>query len=332
VGKAILNVENLSVSYRTPSGVIDALTNIDLTLQEGKILSIVGESGSGKSTLALAISRLLDERVAVYRKGRIEFMGVDMITAKESVVRTLRGTSLFMIFQDPFASLNPLLRISDQLIEAISIRDERQGKQVDREKALEEAVDSLKAVRIGDARDIASRYPHQLSGGQNQRVMLAMALVEKPKLLIADEPTTALDATTQAQVLALLKELVTTTGMSVLFITHDLVTAGSISDTIAVTYAGMIMEYGSAKDVLNSPKHPYSVGLIHSVPSTSKDEGRLEPIKGSFSWASVPKGKCSFLPRCSYAHGACEVGVPALVVSEGRLVRCVNFGEKYDEQ
>jgi peptide/nickel transport system ATP-binding protein len=161
--------------------------------------------------------------------------------------------------------------------------------------------------------------------------MLAMALVEKPKLLIADEPTTALDATTQSQVLTLFKDMVSDNRMSVLFITHDLIIAGSISDTIAVTYGGTILEYGPAKDILKNPKHPYSVGLVHSVPSTSKNEGRLEPISGQFSWATTPKGKCAFLPRCPYAHDACGVGVPALIDSDGRLVRCVLFGEKYDE-
>jgi peptide/nickel transport system ATP-binding protein len=339
----ILDVENLSVSYRSPSGVLDAVSNVSFKLSEGEVLGVVGESGSGKTTLALAIARLLDDRVGFYKSGKIRLLGLDMITAKESDVRRMRGSSLFMIFQDPFASLNPLMRIKDQLIEAISIRCKSTGEAFDPKNAFEVAIDALRAVRIGDPADVANRFPHQLSGGQNQRVMLAMAVVEKPKLLIADEPTTALDVTTQSQVLDLLSEIVRANRMSVLFVTHDLAIAGSISDRIMVMYGGMVQEIGPARSVLSDPKHPYTVGLINSIPSGNKKQRRLEHIPGSFSWTAELKTKCAFSPRCGYSREACELGIPSLIQiattngSESsdknkRFVRCINYGELYDER
>ncbi|HXZ89437.1 MAG TPA: ABC transporter ATP-binding protein, partial [Candidatus Dormibacteraeota bacterium] len=188
----------------------------------------------------------------------------------------------------------------------------------------------LKSVRIGDAKDVMERYPHQLSGGQNQRIMLAMALAEKPSLLIADEPTTALDVTTQAQVLLLLKEIRQKSKMSVVYVTHDLAVAASISDRIAVLYGGMVQEIGPAKQVLMDPKHPYTLGLIKSIPSKAKNEGSLDAIKGAFSWDDVGD-MCAFAPRCPLAREACRKGIPALNQLDETQIRCINYGEAYEQ-
>lgn len=328
----ILRVEKLSVLYKSPNGVFPALRSVSLSLHEGETLAIVGESGSGKSTLALAVSKLLPENLATITNGRIIFQRNDITGYKGSKMDSIRGTRIFMIFQNPFMSLDPLMRIKDQIQEAVRVREKRSGeKKADKEKTDAEVESLLKSVRIGDASDVMRRYPHQLSGGQNQRIMLAMALAEKPDLLIADEPTTALDVTTQAQVLSLLKEIIDTTGMSVIFITHDLAVAGSISDRIAVMYGGMVQEVGDSSQILNNPRHPYTANLIKSIPSKSKTEGHLDAIKGSFSLSGVEK-MCAFYPRCPLAHAECTVKVPALVISDvGNLVRCVNFGEAQED-
>jgi peptide/nickel transport system ATP-binding protein len=325
----ILQVENLSVEYRSRSGNFPALRNVSLSVKEGEILSIVGESGSGKTTFALAVSKLLSTNLAMIKNGKIVFQGIDITKLRGSKMDQLRGTKIFMIFQNPFMSLNPLMRIKDQIREAIRVRDRRSGTTNNDPDS--EVVSLLKSVKIGDAEELMHRYPHQLSGGQNQRIMLAMALAEKPSLLIADEPTTALDVTTQAQVLSLLKDIIKSTGMSVIFITHDLAVAGSISDRIAVMYGGMLQEIGSSLQILTDPKHPYTASLIKSIPSKTKKEGRLEAIKGTFTLAGV-EDMCAFYPRCPLAHDECTIKVPALVRSgEGSLVRCVNYGEASED-
>ncbi len=320
----MLDVQDLSVDYNSPTGIVHALRGVSLRIERGEMFGVVGESGSGKSTLALAIANLLDNRVANCTGGKIQLLGVDMIRANRSTINKLRGTGLFMVFQDPFMSLDPLETVGSQLIEAIAVRMKRSSQRFDRNKATEIAIQSLESVRIGDSRYIMRRYPHQLSGGQNQRVMLAMAVAESPKLLIADEPTTALDVTTQGQVLNLLKEIVEKTKMSVLYITHDLAVAGSLCDKIAVLYGGLVQEVGPTRDILLSPEHPYTVGLIGSIPSQSKREGALKSITGSFSWKDV-EGKCAFAPRCPYVHEVCLARVPAQIPRGDRLVRCVNY-------
>jgi peptide/nickel transport system ATP-binding protein len=331
-GQRVLEIENLSVDYGRRSGrLVHALRNFSLSINEGEILGVVGESGSGKTTLALAIAHLLDDRVASYEGGSINFLGTELIRSRPSEIERIRGTQIFMIFQDPFSSLNPLMRIRDQLIEAIRVRETRLGNHLDKQRAEKEVIDDLRAVRIGDAEDLASRYPHQLSGGQNQRVMLAMALAERPKLLIADEPTTALDVTTQAQILNLLKEIVEKTRMSVMFVTHDLAVAGSICNRIVVLYGGMAQEIGPAQQILNHPSHPYTIGLIKSIPSKTKSQGLLDSIQGAFSWEEFGR-ICAFAPRCPDAREGCRKGVPALMKADDSLVRCINYGMEYDKQ
>jgi peptide/nickel transport system ATP-binding protein len=325
----VLRVEGLSVDYRTKGGVVHALRNVTISIQQGEVLGVVGESGSGKTTLALAVSRLLQSPPAFHLGGRILFLGSDISEAPPSKIDGLRGTGIFMVFQDPFQSLNPLMKVKDQIIEAVMVRSRRSSSPVDRPGAELEAVSYLKRVRIGDAEDVAERYPHQLSGGQIQRVMLAMALAERPRLLIADEPTTALDVTTQTQILEELREIVQETKSAVLFVTHDLAVAGVICDQMAVMYGGMVQESGPARQILSDPKHPYTVGLFNSVPSKTKGEGPLDAIRGSFN----PEGLeriCAFAPRCPLVRDACRKGVPAQNPVDGRLVRCLNYGENYE--
>jgi len=326
----ILDVENLSVDYATPSSVVHALRNVSLTVNEGEVLSLVGESGSGKSTFALAVSRLLPPNATLLKGGRVLFRGEDLMRLKKPQIRQVRGTGIFMIFQNVFLSLNPLMKIKRQVTEAINVRSKRAAEKLDKRQEEGEVASILKSVRIGDAEDVMERYPHQLSGGQNQRIMLAMALAEKPSLLIADEPTTALDVTTQAQVLLLLKEIREKSKMSIIYVTHDLAVAASISDRIAVLYGGMVQEVGPARQILSDPKHPYTVGLIKSIPSKAKNEGPLEAIKGAFSWDDVGE-VCAFAPRCPLAREACSKGIPALNQLDKTQIRCINFGERYEQ-
>ena len=291
---------------------------------------MVGESGSGKSTFALAISRLLPPHATLLKGGRVLFRGKDIMQLKKSQMGQIRGTGIFMIFQNVFLSLNPLMKIKRQVIEAISVRSKRTSEKIEKREAESEVASILKSVRIGDAEDVMERYPHQLSGGQNQRIMLAMALAERPSLLIADEPTTALDVTTQAQVLLLLKEIREKAKMSIVYVTHDLAVAASISDRIAVLYGGMVQEIGPAKQILSDPKHPYTLGLIKSIPSKAKNEGSLDAIKGAFSWDDVGD-ICAFAPRCPLAREACRRGIPALNQLDKTQIRCINYGEAYEQ-
>ena len=327
---AILEVENLSVDYATSSSMVHALRNVSFTVNEGEVLSIVGESGSGKSTFALAVSRLLPPNAKLLKGGRVFFRGNDLMQLNKSQIGQIRGTGIFMIFQNVFLSLNPLMKIKRQVIEALNVRSKRTSKNIERREAESEVASILKSVRIGDAEDVMERYPHQLSGGQNQRIMLAMALAEKPSLLIADEPTTALDVTTQAQVLLLLKEIREKSKMSIVYVTHDLAVAASISDRIAVLYGGMVQEIGPARQILSNPKHPYTLGLIKSIPSKAKNEGPLDAIKGAFSWDDVGDA-CAFAPRCPLAREACRKGIPVLNQLDKTLIRCVNYGERYEQ-
>ncbi len=325
----VLRVEGLTVDYKAGGGQVHALRNVSLTIQEREIVGVVGESGSGKSTLALAVSRLLRSPPAIQRSGRIVFRGSDIAQLLPSKIDNIRGTGIFMVFQDPFLSLNPLMKVKDQIIEAISVRLKHDSRRFDREEAERGAISHLKTVRIGDAEDVAERYPHQLSGGQIQRVMLAMALAERPQLLIADEPTTALDVTTQSQILTTLKDIVEETKMGVLFVTHDLAVAGVICNQMAVLYGGMVQEAGPTSKILFEPKHPYTMGLIDSVPSKTKEEGPLTAIRGSFNPAGLEK-ICPFTPRCPLARDECRKGVPAQNMVDGTVVRCINYGENYE--
>jgi peptide/nickel transport system ATP-binding protein len=327
----ILQVANLSVDYKTPFGDVHALRNVSLSVREGEVLSVVGESGSGKSTLALAIARLLSINSTVLKGGKVSFRGTEIEELSRSKMDMLRGTEIFMIFQNPFMSLNPLMTVKDQIAEALRVRNKREGIDENSAKLESEVASVLRSVRIGDAKEVMERYPHQLSGGQNQRIMIAMALALNPKLLIADEPTSALDVVTQKQIMELLVSLKREHKLSVMFITHDLAIAGSISDRIAVLYGGMVQEIGSSQQILSDPKHPYTSSLIKSIPSKTKYDGPLDAIKGSFSLSGIER-MCAFAPRCPVVHEVCKQRVPALIgLGNERFVRCVIEGEAEED-
>jgi peptide/nickel transport system ATP-binding protein len=323
---ALLEIEHLSIMYRTPFGNVSALDDISLSVDKGESLAIVGESGSGKSTLALAITRLLPPN-ARYVGGSIIFDGVNILRLSETEFRKIRGTGIFMVFQEPFTSLNPVYKVKDQLLEALRIRYEREGVVFDESKAINEIISVLRDVRMPDPELIIERYPHQLSGGQIQRVMIAMGLLMRPKLYIADEPTSALDVTVQAQLLKLLKDLKREYGISILFITHDIAVASVIGDRIAVLYAGQLMELGDTKSVIYDPRHPYTKALLNSVPRISKYEGKLPIIGGSVPNLLNPPSGCRFYPRCPYATDVCKKVVPKMVKVNNTYVRCHLYGQ-----
>ncbi len=318
---ALLEVKGLSVIYRTLLGVVKALDDVSFSLDRGESIAVVGESGSGKSTLALAISRLLPPN-ARYVKGDVVFDGLNLIKLDQGRLRAIRGTGIFMVFQEPANSLNPVYKIKDQLMEAVRVRMLRSEGSFDEGRALKEVVDALRIVRIPDPEVIIERYPHQLSGGQIQRVMIAMGLLMRPKLYIADEPTSALDVTVQAQILKLLKDLKSEYGLSIIFITHDLAVASVIGDRIMVMYAGQIVEEGKMENVVTKPYHPYTQGLLNSIPRISKYEGKLPMVGGSVPSLINPPSGCRFHPRCPYATDTCIKVPPQLKVVDDRRVRC----------
>ncbi len=322
---ATLQVRDLSIVYRTIYGDLKAVNKLNLTLAKGESVAIVGESGSGKSTLGLATVRLLPGN-AKYSEGSITLDGQEIEKLKESDLTKMRGSSVFMIFQDPLNSLNPVKRIKDQMLEALHTRSSRDGVSLDKEAGQREIIESLRSVRMPDPELIMNRYPHQLSGGQIQRVVIAMGLLMRPKLLIADEPTSALDVTIQAQVLKLMRDLQREYGMSILFVTHDISIAYSISDRIVVMYAGEIVEDGPTEKVIRKPLHPYSQALIASIPRKSKDQGDLTTISGSTPNMLNPPSGCRFHPRCPFVMEKCIAYSPNFINNDDRRVRCFLYG------
>ena len=318
-----LEVKNLSVNFPTDDGLVRAVDDLSFSVAKGKTLGIVGESGSGKSVTSLAILGLhKGSRAQV--SGQIFVGGVDINAGSESDIRKLRGKQMAMIFQDSLTALNPFYTIGDQIIEAYKVHNN-----VSKAEAKKHAIDMLDRVGIADPQKRADDYPHQFSGGMRQRAMIAMALSCDPSLLIADEPTTALDVTVQAQILELLRQLQKDFGTAIILITHDLGVVAETADDVLLMYAGKAVEYGSVRDVLAKPQHPYGWGLLTSIPRLTGDpDKRLAAISGMPpSMISVPSG-CAFHPRCSYQSTvgpACLASVPQLLpVSEGdhHLVRC----------
>ena len=318
-----LEVKNLSVNFPTDDGLVRAVDNLSFSVAKGKTLGIVGESGSGKSVTSLAILGLhKGSRAQV--SGQIFVGGVDINAGSESDIRKLRGKQMAMIFQDSLTALNPFYTIGDQIIEAYKVHNN-----VSKAEAKKHAIDMLDRVGIAEPQKRADDYPHQFSGGMRQRAMIAMALSCDPSLLIADEPTTALDVTVQAQILELLRQLQKDFGTAIILITHDLGVVAETADDVLLMYAGKAVEYGSVRDVLAKPQHPYGWGLLTSIPRLTGDpDKRLAAISGMPpSMISVPSG-CAFHPRCSYQSTvgpACLASVPQLLpVSEGdhHLVRC----------
>ncbi len=313
---ALLEVKNLKTHFFTRAGVVKSVDGISFSIEKGRILGVVGESGAGKSITGFSILKLIDKPGKIV-EGEIIFDGVDLVKADEEKMQTIRGNEISMIFQDPQTSLNPVITIGEQLMEAIIYHH----KGVSKKEAYESCVDILKTVGLPAAEKRMKSYPHQLSGGMKQRVVIAMALLNNPKLLIADEPTTALDVTIQAQILYLMKKLSNDFGSSLILITHDIAVVSQLCDDIAVMYAGRIVEYGPKEEVIFDPKHPYTKGLIECLPKLNDDKKRLYQIPGIMpSLLNLPKG-CYFKDRCQYADSECDL-YPDKKVFGKRIVFC----------
>jgi peptide/nickel transport system ATP-binding protein len=301
----LLTVEGLGIGFRTDQGAIQVVEDLSFSLAPGRTLAIVGESGCGKSVTSLALMRLLPPNARI--QGQVRFEGADLLGLDEASMRRLRGGEMAMIFQEPMTSLNPAFTVGDQIAEAI-----REHRAIGEKEAAEEAVAMLARVRIPDARARAAEYPHRLSGGMRQRVMIAMAMACRPKLLIADEPTTALDVTIQAQILDLMREMAVEAGTAIILITHDLGVVAEMADEVLVMYAGRAAETAPVRTLFSAPQHPYTVGLMGAIPRLDEDRARLATIEGTVpSPAAWPPG-CRFAPRCPFAIPRCTETVPTL--------------------
>ena len=324
VGASLLQARNLSVEFTTAQGRVPAVRDVSFEVSAGEVLGLVGESGSGKSVTSLAILRLLPAQARI--SGEIHFTGRDLLRAGEEEMRSVRGARISMIFQEPMTALNPVMRVGDQVAEAVLAHNSVASPQspVSKAEVWRRAVEALKDVQIADAARRARDYPHQLSGGMRQRVMIAMAMVNRPELLIADEPTTALDVTIQAQILELLSELQQKYGLAMLLISHDLAVVSQVAHRVAVMYAGSIVEMGSAGQVFRSAAHPYTRGLLEAVPTLATERARpLKTIEGMVpAIAALPAG-CAFEPRCGLRIEACaRAFTPLVEVEPGHVARC----------
>ncbi len=312
----VLNIEDLKIIYRTEEGVVEAVNGIDITLERGKTLGLVGETGAGKTTTALSVMRLIPYPPGEVISGTISLSGVPLLQKTEKQMESIRGKVVSMIFQDPMTALNPVIRVGDQIAEAVSIH-----QNVTRDAAWEKAREMLELVGIPGNR--MKEYPHQFSGGMKQRVIIAIALSCSPQLLIADEPTTALDVTIQAQVLELMKELKQQFSMSMIMISHDLGVVAEVCDDVAIMYAGRIVEQGTLEEVFEQTKHPYTEGLFNSIPNIDDRKADLIPIRGLMSDPyNLPPG-CSFCSRCDYAMDICrEVKPEKIWFSKTHFCEC----------
>ena len=317
----LLEVKDLHVSFFTPAGEVKALGGVSIHLKEGEVLGIVGESGCGKSVTSLSIMGLVDPVTGRHEGGEILFHGEDLSKLSEKEKRKIRGNKISMIFQEPMTSLNPVFTVGYQIEEALMLH-----LGMDKNAARQRAVELLKLVEIPEAEKRVDEYPHQLSGGMRQRVMIAMALSCNPELLIADEPTTALDVTIQAQILELLNELKDKLGMAIIFITHDLGVISEMADEVVVMYAGEIVEKAETRQLFDNPMHPYTEGLMASIPDIDQEVDRLQTLEGLVpSLYDMPSG-CRFGPRCKYYTEECGKNHSQLIRLEGqREVRCRRY-------
>jgi len=322
----MLEIKDLTVEFKTENGVYPVLKDINLTIKEGEIMCIVGESGSGKTVTSLSIMQILPS-IAEITSGEIWLGNKNLLSLHKKDMLNIRGNEVSMIFQDPMSSLDPLFTCGDQIVETIRTHK----KNVSKKEALDIAKDLLKNVGIAHPETIVDAYPHELSGGMCQRVMIAMALSTEPKLLIADEPTTALDVTVQSQILKLLKKIRKDFNTSIMFITHDLGVVAELADQVAVMYAGRIVEIGDVKSIFNNPEHPYTEGLMKSIPKLNEKKERFYSIKGSVPGITeMPKG-CKFSQRCSKAFAKCfEEEPPITEIYETRKIRCWLMNQKGD--
>ena len=324
----LLEVEDLHVEFRTRRGVVHAVNGISYTLDERETLAILGESGSGKSVSAQAVMGIIDSPPGFVTQGAVRFQGRDLLQMPERERRAIRGQRIAMVFQDALTALNPVFSVGWQIGEPYRVHHG-----VSRAQARRKAVEMMERVRIPSALQRVDDYPHQFSGGMRQRVMIAMALALDPDILIADEPTTALDVTIQAQVMELLADLQAETGMGLILITHDLGVVADAADRVAVMYAGRIVETGPVRAIYHNPAHPYTHGLMGSIPRLDQKGERLNPIKGSPpNLMRIPPG-CPFHPRCPYARAVCAEDLPPLYeVGHGQRSACHFFQEVIDEQ
>ncbi|MGG4494003.1 ABC transporter ATP-binding protein [Brevibacillus reuszeri] len=322
----ILEVRNLQTHFFTDDGVSKAVDGVDFSLNKGETLGLVGESGCGKSITSLSILRLIASPPGKIVGGEIIFKGQNLVIKTEDEMRSIRGNEISMIFQEPMTSLNPVYTVGEQIAEVFRLH-----QKMGRKEAWEKAVEMLRLVGIPSPEKRATQEPHELSGGMRQRVMIAMALACRPEILIADEPTTALDVTIQAQILELMKKLQEEMGMSTIMITHDLGVVAETCDRVAVMYAGKVVEYTTAKNLFANPKHPYTVGLMNSLPRLDEDVEELQAIKGNVpSPFNMPQG-CRFAPRCPHATQLCHDKLPELLEQEdGSKVRCWIYTSEWD--
>ncbi|CCQ98581.1 oligopeptide ABC transporter (ATP-binding protein) [[Clostridium] ultunense Esp] len=314
----ILSVRRLVTEFKTSEGKVIAVNDVSFDVEKGKVLGIVGESGCGKSVTSLSIMRLVPKPNGIISNGQIIFDNKDLLKLDDKDIRSIRGNEISMIFQEPMTALNPVFTVGFQISEALELHTGLKGENV-RKKCIE----LLEIVKIPRAKKVIDEYPHQLSGGMRQRVMIAMAISCNPKLLIADEPTTALDVTIQAQILDLMKNLIDELDMSIIFITHDLGVISEMADMVVVMYAGKIVEEASVEKIFENPLHFYTKGLMNSRPSLLKKGDKLQCIQGMIpSPFNMPKG-CAFEPRCNYSIDKCKVEMPDLLECEkGHKVRC----------
>ena len=318
IGKEILKLEDLAISFYTPVGEVKAVDGISYTLHENEIMGIVGESGSGKSVESYGIMGLLQSPGKV-KSGKIMYKGQNVLDFDKKEMRNFRGAKCSMIFQNPMTCLNPVYTIGNQLMEAVLVH-----KKISKEDAYKKAVKMLELVGIANPERRMKQYPHELSGGMRQRVMIGMGLICEPDILIADEPTTALDVTIQAQILELIKEIQEKNNMSVIFITHNLAVVAQICDSVSVMYAGKIVEQGSVDDIFYNPKHPYTKGLLKSMPRIDDNKGeKLESIEGTPVDMLNPPSGCGFSTRCEHCMNIClRKEPPMLEMSEGHRSKC----------
>ncbi len=323
----ILQVHGLKTYFHTEEGIVRSVDDVSFSVGRGKTLGIVGESGCGKSVTSLSVMGLVKCPPGHIEGGEILLDGEDLLKKNDEEMRLIRGKRIAMIFQEPMTSLNPVFTVGQQITEALRIHEK-----ISKQEAKERAIDMLRMVKIPLPEQRFREYPHQLSGGMRQRVMIAMALCCKPDLLICDEPTTALDVTIQAQILNLINELKETLGTSVIMITHDLGVIAEVADDVMVMYAGKVVEQASCDDIFDKPLHPYTSGLMKCIPRLDDDVEELSVIKGTVpAFDQMPKG-CAFCPRCPYAAPLCEQEMPPLEEYEGRLVRCFRYTDRWEDK
>ena len=317
----LLEVEHLTTQFQTRRGAVQAIKDVSFSIERGQILALVGESGSGKSVTSLSIMGLLSSNGKVVN-GTIKFNGENLLEKTDRQLRSIRGNKISMIFQEPMTSLNPIFTVGDQIIESI-----REHTDMNKKQAYEKMLYLLDTLGIPNPAKRAGDYPHQMSGGMRQRIMIAIAMACEPELLIADEPTTALDVTIQAQILDLIYKMRETFNISVLLITHDLGVVAEAADKVAVMYCGRIVEHGTTDEILTSPLHPYTNGLLKSIPRLDDTTKRLYTIDGMVPPPELVPPGCAFADRCPQCTDECRASLPALVSIGNRQVRCIKAGE-----